>query len=34
MFDPYFIKKEFPMFTNKAKMQGHDLVFLDNASTP
>ena len=33
MFDPYFIKKEFPMFTNKAKMQGHDLVFLDNAST-
>lgn len=33
MFDPYKIRKDFPMFTNKIKMQGHDLVFLDNAST-
>ena len=33
MLDPYKIRKEFPMFTNKIKMQGHDLVFLDNAST-
>ncbi len=33
MFDPYKIRKDFPMFTNKTKMQGHDLVFLDNAST-
>lgn len=33
MFDPYKIRKDFPIFTNKTKMQGHDLVFLDNAST-
>ncbi len=33
MLDSYKIRKEFPMFTNKIKMQGHDLVFLDNAST-
>ena len=33
MFDPYLIRKDFPMFTNKTKMQGRDLVFLDNAST-
>jgi len=33
MLDPYKIRKDFPMFTNKIKMQGHDLIFLDNAST-
>ena len=33
MLDPNKIRKEFPMITNKVKMQGHDLVFLDNAST-
>ena len=33
MFDPYNIRKDFPMFENKTKMQKHDLVFLDNAST-
>lgn len=33
MFDPYKIREDFPMFRNKTKMQGHDLVFLDNAST-
>lgn len=33
MIDPYKIRKDFPMFRNKTKMQGHDLVFLDNAST-
>lgn len=33
MFDPYKIRKDFPMFVNKTKMQKHDLVFLDNAST-
>lgn len=33
MFDPYLIRNDFPMFANKTKMQGHDLVFLDNAST-
>lgn len=33
MFDPYKIRKDFPIFENKTKMQGHDLVFLDNAST-
>lgn len=33
MFDPLKIRKEFPMFVNKIKMQNHDLVFLDNAST-
>ena len=33
MFDPYKIRKDFPMFANNTKMQGHDLVFLDNAST-
>lgn len=33
MLDSNKIRKEFPMITNKVKMQGHDLVFLDNAST-
>ncbi|MBR0301525.1 MAG: aminotransferase class V-fold PLP-dependent enzyme [Bacilli bacterium] len=33
MIDPYRIRKDFPMFENHIKMQGHDLVFLDNAST-
>ena len=33
MIDPCKIKKDFPMFENKTQMQGHDLVFLDNAST-
>ena len=33
MFDPYKIRQDFPMFKNKTQMQGHDLVFLDNAST-
>ena len=33
MFDPYKIRKDFPMFENKTKMQNHDLVFFDNAST-
>lgn len=33
MFDPYLIRKDFLMFSNKTKMQGHNLVFLDNAST-
>lgn len=33
MFDPKDIRKDFPMFANHIKMQGHDLVFLDNAST-
>lgn len=33
MFDPYKIRNDFPMFNNEVKMQGHDLVFLDNAST-
>jgi selenocysteine lyase/cysteine desulfurase len=27
------IRADFPMFRNGIKMQGHDLVFLDNAST-
>jgi len=33
MFNPYRIREDFPMFKNKVQMQGHDLVFLDNAST-
>ena len=33
MYDVYKIRQEFPMFTNNIKMQGHPLVFLDNAST-
>ena len=33
MIDPYKIRKDFPMYRNNKKMQGHDLVFLDNAST-
>ena len=33
MFDPYKVRKDFPMFENKTKMQKHDLVFFDNAST-
>lgn len=32
MYDVYEIRKDFPMLNGK-KMQGHDLVFLDNAST-
>ena len=33
MLDPLKIRKDFPMYVNKVKMQKHDLVFLDNAST-
>ena len=33
MFDPYRIRNDFPMFKNNTQMQGHNLVFLDNAST-
>ena len=33
MFDPYKIRQDFPMFKNKTQMQGHDMIFLDNAST-
>ncbi len=33
MIDPEQIRKDFPMYVNKTQMQGHDLVFLDNAST-
>lgn len=33
MIDPYKIRNDFAMFRNKTKMQEHDLVFLDNAST-
>ena len=33
MLDPYKIRKDFPMYQNKVKMQGKDLIFLDNAST-
>jgi len=33
MLDPYKIRKDFPMYQNHVKMQGKDLVFLDNAST-
>ena len=33
MIDPKQIRKDFPMYVNHIKMQGHDLVFLDNAST-
>ena len=33
MFDPYKLRKDFPMFNNKIKMQGKDLIFFDNAST-
>ena len=33
MIDVDKIRKDFPMFENKTKMQGHELVFLDNAST-
>ena len=33
MIDPKQIRKDFPMYENHIKMQGHDLVFLDNAST-
>ncbi len=32
MIDPYKIRKDFPMMNGK-KMQGHDLIFFDNAST-
>ena len=33
MFDPYKVRQDFPMFKNNIQMQGHNLVFLDNAST-
>lgn len=33
MIDPYKVRKDFPMLNSNKKMQGHDLVFLDNAST-
>lgn len=33
MYDVYEIRKQFPMLSNGVKMQGKDLVFLDNAST-
>ena len=33
MFDPYKIREDFPMISKNHKMQGHPLVFLDNAST-
>ena len=33
MFDAIEIRKDFPMLNNEHKMQGHPLVFLDNAST-
>lgn len=33
MFDVKRIRQDFPMITNQTKMQNHDLVFLDNAST-
>ena len=33
MLDPLKIRKDFPMYVNQVKMQKHDLVFLDNAST-
>ena len=33
MFDPYVLRKDFPMYVNQVKMQGKPLVFLDNAST-
>lgn len=33
MFDPKAIRDDFPMFRNKPEMQGHPLVWLDNAST-
>lgn len=33
MYDVYEIRKQFPMLDGKKTMQGHPLVFLDNAST-
>ena len=33
MFDPKAIQKDFPMLRNRPLMQGHPLVWLDNAST-
>ncbi len=33
MFDPKAIRKDFPMFAEHPLMQGHPLVWLDNAST-
>jgi cysteine desulfurase/selenocysteine lyase len=33
MIDPYKIRQDFPMYRNKIQMQGHPLVWLDNAST-
>ena len=33
MLDPYKLRKDFPMFQNHVKMQGKELIFLDNAST-
>lgn len=33
MIDPYKIRNDFPMYRNQVKMQGHPLIWLDNAST-
>jgi cysteine desulfurase/selenocysteine lyase len=33
MIDPYKIRNDFPMYRNKVMMQGHPVVWLDNAST-
>ena len=33
MINPYELRKDFPMLREKRMMQGHELVFLDNAST-
>ena len=33
MINPYELRKDFPMLNGKKMMQGHPLVFLDNAST-
>ncbi len=33
MFDPKRLRQDFPMYRNHIKMQGKDLVWLDNAST-
>ena len=32
-YDVYKIRKDFPMLNGEVKMQGHDLVYLDNAAT-
>lgn len=33
MFDPYKLRKDFPMFTNNKELNGHPLAYLDNAAT-